>query len=210
MQLSRGNIESALQLADFDPQGAQEQMMPKSRLRQRPLAETGEARQGAVLMLLYPVAGALQLILIKRCDDLPHHPGQIAFPGGRREDGESLLQAALRETEEEVGVSPAAVTILGSLTPIYIPPSDFEVYPFVGWHEGGRPAFQPDPGEVAGLIEVDLAQLRDPACRNYETWRLRQEPIDVPYFSLPPHKIWGATAIILSEFLARLERVTNR
>jgi len=210
MQISRSSIQSALQLANFDPLGAQEQMMPKSRLRQRPLPEPGEARQGAVLMLLYPAAGTLHLILIKRCDDLPHHPGQIAFPGGRREDGESLLQAALRETEEEVGVSPAAVTILGSLTPIYIPPSDFEVYPFVGWHDGGRPVFQPNPREVAELIEVDLAQLRDPTCRNHETWRLRHEPIDVPYFNLPPHKIWGATAIILSEFLARLETVTNR
>jgi 8-oxo-dGTP pyrophosphatase MutT (NUDIX family) len=209
MQLSPGNIQSALQLTDFDPLTAQEQMMPQTGLRQRPRAEPGEAREGAVLMLLYQSVDGPRLILIKRCDDLPHHPGQIAFPGGRREDGESLLQTALRETEEEVGVSPAAVTVLGSLTPIYIPPSDFEVYPFVGWHDGGRPAFQPDPREVAELIEVDLAYLRDPAARSHETWWLREEPVEVPYFSLPPHKIWGATAIILCEFLARLERVTN-
>jgi 8-oxo-dGTP pyrophosphatase MutT (NUDIX family) len=199
-------VQSALSLSDFDPLIAQQAMTPITRLRQRPSTRPGIARQGAVLALLYQEAGETLLLLTRRREDLSHHPGQIAFPGGRIERGETPGEAALRETEEEVGVLATAVTILGPLTSLYIPPSDFEVHPFVGWHEGGRPSLQPNPNEVAEIIEVNLFYLTDPACRASEIWTLSGQQIEMPYFNLPPHKIWGATAIILNEFLTRLEQ----
>jgi 8-oxo-dGTP pyrophosphatase MutT (NUDIX family) len=205
MQLSLSHIQQALTLADFNADLAQEEMMFLTRLRQRPSNRPGQARQGAVLIMLYEADGQLQLPLIKRRDDLTHHPGQVAFPGGRLEDGETPYQAALRETEEEIGVPGETVALLGALSPIYIPPSDFEVHPFVGWRESGRPAFHPDPREVAEVIEVSLIHLRDPACRASERWELRGQAVEIPYFNIPPHKVWGATAIILSEFLARID-----
>ena len=198
-------IRAALTLPDFDPANAQREMTPISRLRQRPSDRPGQARQGAVLILLYEADGQWRLPLIKRQDDLSHHPGQVAFPGGRLEGGETPYQAALRETEEEIGVPGKTVALLGALSPIYIPPSDFEVHPFVGWRESGRPAFHPDPREVAEVIEVSLTHLRDPACRASERWELRGQAVEIPYFNIPPHKVWGATAIILSEFLARID-----
>jgi 8-oxo-dGTP pyrophosphatase MutT (NUDIX family) len=209
MQLFLPQIEKALTLADFDAAPAQEEMMFLSRLRQRPSNRPGQARQGAVLIMLYEADGQWRLPLIKRRDDLTHHPGQVAFPGGRVEYGETPYQAALRETWEEIGVPGERVALLGALSSIYIPPSDFEVHPFVGWRAGGRPAFHPDPYEVAEVIEVSLPYLLDPACRASERWELRGQGVEIPYFNIPPHKVWGATAIILSEFLARLEQITK-
>lgn len=195
-------IRHILNLPAFDATRAQLKMAPFPRAVRRPAQRPGEPRIGAVLLLLYEHAGGLHLVLTRRRDDLSSHSGQISFPGGRRDPAESLEAAALRETYEEVGVPPAAVVLLGALSPLYIPPSDYEVHPFVGWHVG-RPHFTPQVSEVAEVLEVRLVDLLDPATRQVEVWEMRDYQMDVPFYAVNGHKVWGATAIMLSEFLER-------
>ncbi len=165
-----------------------------------------DCRKAGVLILLYPHATLtplpeLHLVLIRRTDYPGVHSGQIALPGGRREPGESLRVTALREAQEEVGIAPQHVTILGQLSPLYTPPSNFCIYPFVGFSRE-KPAFRPDKREVAELIEAPLSLFLEPGVRREEVWHLGNygERL-VPFFYIFNHKIWGATAMILSEFL---------
>ncbi len=168
-----------------------------------------DCREAGVLILLYPgntngVALELHLVLTRRTEYPGTHSGQISFPGGRREGQESLLGTALRETEEEIGVSPDQVEIIGQLSPLYTPPSNFCIYPFVAFSPN-RPRFQPEPREVAEVIETPLSLLLNPASRQEESWHFHQQgQRRVPFFYVSGHKIWGATAMILSEFLILL------
>lgn len=160
------------------------------------------ARQSGVLALFYPHRGRLHLPLILRPTYDGTHSGQVAFPGGRSEpDDPDVTATALREAEEEIGVPPADVRVLGALTPVYILPSNYEVYPTVGWLPA-RPAFRLDPREVDRLLEIPLAALRNPAHRRREEWQLRERWATVPFFAIHGQTIWGATAMILSELLA--------
>ena len=208
MNLSPETIARALRLNEFDGLGAQSKMKPIPRPDRRPRQRPGRPRQGAVLLLLYRKEGITHLVLTRRRDDLDAHAGQISFPGGRREAVETLEQAALRETREEVGIQPATITVLGELTPLYIPPSDFEVHPFVGWH-AQAPAFVPQPAEVAEILEVPLHLLLARKTRRQETWERSDMSLEVPFYNVGRHKVWGATAMMLSEFLERV-RVLQR
>jgi 8-oxo-dGTP pyrophosphatase MutT (NUDIX family) len=161
-------------------------------------------RQGGVLLLLYPHRGQLHLVLTRRTETVDNHKGQISLPGGRREGDESIEQTALREAQEELGVAPAAVQVLGKLTPLYIPPSDFCITPVVAWAES-RPDWQPDGVEVAEVLEVPLRHLADPSTVREETWQRGELTMRVPYFLVQRDKVWGATAMVLSEFLAILK-----
>ena len=202
-------VRQALTLINFDAWAAQMKMAPLGADR-RPPQNLKQVRIGAVLLLLYRHARELHLVLTRRRDDLPAHAGQISFPGGRQEETETLLEAALRETAEEIGVPETAVDPLGQLTPIYIPPSGFMVHPFVGWYKPAkRPTFLPAINEVAEIIEVPLLHLLDPAIITEEPWDFRGHQIIVPYFALNGHKVWGATAIMLSEFIERLRRIRD-
>jgi hypothetical protein len=99
---------------------------------------------------------------------------------------------------------------MGNLTPLYILPSDFEVHPFVAWYDSGqRPLFHPAPHEVAEIIEAPLTHLLDPATRREEIWQLRGRDLLVPFFAVGSHKVWGATAMMMSEFLARVRAVNG-
>lgn len=208
MSLSKESIKRALALEEFDGPAAQSRMKPIPRAERRPSEQDGEPRQGAVLILLYNREGRTHTVLTRRRDDLAAHAGQISLPGGRREERETLQQAALRETVEEVGVRPALIRLLGELTPLYIPPSDYEVHPFVGWY-ARKPRFVPQDAEVAEIIEVPLARLLDSGVRNVETWQRGEISLEVPYFHVDTHKVWGATAMILSEFVERLQAELN-
>lgn len=203
VSLSKERIEQALTLEEFDGPAAQSRMKPIPRADQRPPQQDGEPRLGAVLILLYERDGEVHVVLTRRRDDLAAHAGQISFPGGRREGRETLREAAVRETGEEVGVRPPFIRLLGELTPLYIPPSDFEVHPFVGWYEQ-EPHFVPQEAEVAEIIEVPLARLLDSGVRHEETWERGDISLKVPFFRVGAHKVWGATAMILSEFVERL------
>jgi 8-oxo-dGTP pyrophosphatase MutT (NUDIX family) len=203
-------IKQALELDDFDPLQAQLKMAPVSRVFTRPEELEGAARLGGVLLLLFCKEGSLHVLLTRRCEDLGSHAGQISFPGGRKEGAETLLDTALRETEEEVGIAAADLEILGDLSPIYIPPSDYEVHPYVAWFNNGEmPEFNPAPWEVAEIIEAPLDRLLDPAVRVEESWEIRGQPIPVPFIAIQDHKVWGATAVMLSEFVERLRVVLH-
>ena len=155
----------------------------------------------AVLILIYPKNGTPHIVFIRRPSHSVHHKDQIAFPGGQIEGAETPVEAALREAKEEVGVHPDLVVVAGSLTPLYIPPSGYCVAPVVGL-AADIPAFVPFPEEVSEILEVPLAHLLDPATVQRETWRLERGDVAVPFYAFGEHKIWGATAMILSEFLA--------
>jgi 8-oxo-dGTP pyrophosphatase MutT (NUDIX family) len=177
-------------------------MAPSHRLDRFLLStENKVCREAAVLALLYPDAdGEAHLLLTARPDALRDHAGQIAFPGGRREDGETFEQCALRETHEEVGIAPELVEVWGALTPIYIPPTRFCAYPFVGAVDA-LPVLTLQPSEVARVLRVSLARLLDPATRATGQWSVRGETSDVPLYRLPGGDVWGATAMMLSELL---------
>ena len=201
------DVRAALALPDFDGFGAQRRMMPAARPVGRPLGLTGQPRLGGVLVLLYCAGEALTLVLTRRPDYEGVHSGQVSFPGGRHEPPETLEATALRETAEEIGVPPAEVEVLGALTPLYILPSDFEVHPFVGRARNGRPVFVPDPREVAEIVETPFDLLLDPATRVGEVWELRGLSMRVPFFLVGEHKVWGATAMMLSELVERVRYV---
>ncbi len=203
------DVRRALLIPDFDAKAAQAKMMPGVRPRQRPANLGGQARLGGVLALLYYAHDTLKVVLTRRRDNLNSHAGQISFPGGRKEPAEILLTTALRETEEEIGVMREQVEVLGELAPLYIPPSDFEVHPFVACSLAGkRPSFIPSPDEVAEILEVPLKKLLQPETRIEEPWDFRGQKITVPYFAVGEHKIWGATAMMLNELLERLRAVS--
>lgn len=159
-----------------------------------------DARRGGVLALFYPHAGRLWLPFIQRPTYNGVHSGQISFPGGGLEpDDDSLIATALREAYEEIGVPPATVQVLGQLSPIYIPPSNYLVQPVIGYTPT-RPAFHLDPYEVEDLLEVPLDDLLDPHNQRQEVRPLRDARLaDVPYFAVQARVIWGATAMILAE-----------
>jgi 8-oxo-dGTP pyrophosphatase MutT (NUDIX family) len=162
--------------------------------------------KAGVLLLLYPKDGETHIVFIRRPSFALHHKDQIAFPGGQFEAGEDAAQAALREAHEEVGVPPETIETAGTLTPLYVPPSNFCIYPVVGRTEK-TPAFRPSEPEVAEIIEAPLARLLDPATVQKGTWALDRGPVLVPFYDCGGHRIWGATAMILAEFLAVLRGV---
>jgi 8-oxo-dGTP pyrophosphatase MutT (NUDIX family) len=165
-----------------------------------------DCRQGGVLILLYPRADQLHFVLTRRTQTVRSHKGQISLPGGAREDGESLVQTALRETCEELGVPPDGIEVMGQLSVLYTPPSHYCIHPFVA-HRPTAPTFTPDPVEVAEVLEVPLARLLDPSIRQVEYWQDPnfESPRRVPFFYIQGQVVWGATAMILSELVTLLE-----
>ncbi|MCB9419459.1 MAG: CoA pyrophosphatase [Ardenticatenaceae bacterium] len=207
-QYTLDDVKTALNLPDFDAVAAQRKMAPITRPVRRPDSQPGQPRLGGVLVLLYCYQQELYLVLTRRREDLNNHAGQISFPGGRHEEDETLQETAVREAQEEIGVDPAVITILGELTPLYIPPSDFEVHPTVAWYANGqRPVFYPSDAEVAEVLEVPLSHLLQPETRIEELWNWRGSDVAVPFFNVEGHKVWGATAMMLSELVERLRIV---
>lgn len=207
-QITIPDVKGALALNPFDGLQAQLRMTPTERPVQRPSGRSGQVRLGGVLALLFCKEGVLNLILTRRPDTLNSHPGQISFPGGSREGEETLEMTALRETEEEIGIGPDRVEVLGHLSTLYIPPSDFKVHPYVAWYKnGGQPGYIPNPAEVAEVIEEPLSSFFNPLMRKEEPWDFRGHSITVPYYLVGGHKVWGATAMMISELVERLRQV---
>ena len=169
-----------------------------------------DARRAATLVLLYPGAASdARFALTVRQPGLRDHSGQVSLPGGRIEEGETPEDAARREAWEEVGVPPEAPRVLGRLTPLFVPPSGFAVWPVVA-AVTATPSFRTQEAEVAALLDVALADLLDPARREVRPMALRGEPFDVPVYALAGHDVWGATAMMLAEFVAVLASLDLR
>jgi 8-oxo-dGTP pyrophosphatase MutT (NUDIX family) len=207
--LSLEGIRRALSLSAFDARSAQRLMSPRPRVTRRPATRGGSPRYGGVLLLLFPsekAAGELSFVLTRRSDTVADHKGQVSLPGGACEPGETYEETALREAKEELAVQPTAVNVIGHLTLLYIFPSDFEVCPVVAYAPR-RPPFKPNPEEVAEVLEMPLSALLDETIKVVETWNIRGVDRDVPFYHFNGHTIWGATAMILSEFEQRLRQV---
>lgn len=166
-------------------------------------------RKSGVLALLYLHQAALHLVFMQRSIYEGVHSGQVSFPGGRVEpDDPDLTFTALREAHEELGIVPEGVQVLGRLSPLYIPPSNFLVYPTVGYMDH-RPDFVPSVREVARVIEVELSHLLREEVRQQPTIRLTKElSIEVPAFIVGGFIIWGATAMMLNELLHLIREIS--
>jgi 8-oxo-dGTP pyrophosphatase MutT (NUDIX family) len=156
-----------------------------------------------VLVLLYPVAERPHLVLTIRGGGLPQHAGQVSLPGGAVEAGETIEDAALREAHEEVGVDPRALRVVGRLSPLEVPASGFVLHPVVAL-ASTTPAWRPHPTEVAGILDVPVELLGDPRTVRTEVWERDGRPVVVPFFAVLGQRIWGATAMVLSELLELL------
>jgi 8-oxo-dGTP pyrophosphatase MutT (NUDIX family) len=160
--------------------------------------------KAAVLVLLFPKDQEWHISFIKRAGNKKHdkHSGQISFPGGRFEpDDKDLRNCALRETEEEIGVLSKDITLLGALSKIYVPVSNFLVHPYVGYINY-QPNFIKQESEVEDVLTFPIDYLYNPKIRKTKNLEIRgYEFKDVPYFDLDKQVLWGATAMMLSEFL---------
>ncbi len=185
--------------------GAQLRFMPTPpRTGWKPGEFPSDARSAAGLLLLYPGARGPSIPLTVRASGLRRHPGQVSLPGGATDPGETLAQAAMREAHEEIGVDPARVRILGELTPVHVLVSGFTLHPIVGITDQ-RPAFTLAAHEVEEVIEVSVDDLQDASAIRQGTRTREGVAIEYPYFDLMGHQVWGATAMILGEFICLLQ-----
>lgn len=182
-------------------------MAPSSRLDRWMLSVDGKkGREAAVLALVHPDdRGAACVVLTARPDGMRDHAGQVAFPGGRREPGESFVETALREAHEEVLLDVRAAELVGPMTPLYIPPTRFLCHPFVALAET-CPALVPGEAEVAAILHVPLGDLFAPEALAFGTWEVNgQSSAQVPYYRVGDYRVWGATAMMLAELRALAE-----
>jgi len=201
-----GDLEGRLRAALAGPlpgATAQQALAPRPRRAWNMFPWNGPPKDASALLLLYPGPEGPRFVLTVRSETLPRHRGQVSLPGGALDPGETVEEAALREAHEEVGIDRAEVRVLGRLSPLDIPVSGFTLYPVIAVADR-RPALHAADGEVERILEVPLREMLDPS-------RLRRRravregiEVDVPYFDLGADELWGATAMVLSEFLCLL------
>jgi 8-oxo-dGTP pyrophosphatase MutT (NUDIX family) len=151
---------------------------------------------------------SVNFCLIERPEYEGTHSKQISFPGGKNEEGETIKQTAIRETYEEIGVDPISINIIGEMTQVYVPPSNYLIHPFVGYLDL-EPSFKADKREVEKIIEVNIEDLfSDEIIKNKKMTFNRKEGdliLEVPYLDLNNEVVWGATSVILNEFRKMLQ-----
>ncbi len=182
---------------------------PSNDLRPWPGAGT-PYRRAAVLLLIYQRAGEDYVIFTRRTHAVEHHKGQISLPGGAQDPTDpDTVYTALRETQEELGVDPTLVAVVGALPDVYVPVSGFIITPVVArMKQGQEPVeivFSPNPHEVAEVIEVPLRALRDEAIHRTELRTVNGLTQHIHYYTYGPYEIWGATGRIIFEFLESFE-----
>lgn len=181
-------------------QKAQYKMVPPGRpITDLTTIEQDRVRQAAVAALFFNKNDRPHLILTQRLEYEGVHSGQISFPGGSREmEDKSFMHTALRETEEEIGINDSQIDLFGSLTSVYIPPSNFYVYPFVGLLHS-YPDYRKQEEEVARILEIDFNDFIDSNNIVEQTLEARGFKLKVPTYHIGGHTIWGATAMMISE-----------
>jgi 8-oxo-dGTP pyrophosphatase MutT (NUDIX family) len=187
---------------------AQMQMAPRPRTPLDPSVPPDRLRQAAALLLVYEQDGHWHIPLTVRGSALRQHTGQVSLPGGGIDPGETPEAAALREAYEEIGLMPDVVDVLGTLTPLPIAISGHLLHPVVGFARH-RPQFVIAEHEVARLLEVPLSVLQPHLVRWERRIRSQPplEPMDVPFFPVDDVQVWGATAMVLAEFIALVSEI---
>lgn len=184
-------------------------LAPKPRRRWPAGFDPALIRQAAGLLLLFPEGNQPHIVLTVRTGSLGRHGGQVSLPGGVIEPGETFEQAALREAHEEISLGPEGVRILGPLTPLDIPVSGFRLHPIVA-SVGVRPTLTPAHGEVARILDIPVNELAEES-RLVSVRRVRDgRPVTVPLFQIGGDEVWGATAMVLAEFLVLLGWTAGR
>lgn len=159
-----------------------------------------DARRAAVLLALHRLPGGWSIPAILRPETMKAHAGQVSLPGGLIESDETVAQTALREFEEELGAATGGLIVVGQLSPVYVFVSGFQVTPLIAVSNAPL-AFEPNPHEVAAVVELALAELCNPSCRGRHPIERGGLNFSVPHFSIAGQRIWGATSLILAEFV---------
>lgn len=181
-------------------------MAPGGR-RLTPPHDTAAPRTSAVLIPIAKIETRLMLLFTVRRDDLEHHGGEVSFPGGAVEAGDSsCADTALREAQEEVQLAPQYVEVLGELTPLYVPPTHYLVHPVIGWIPH-LPPLAVNQQEVARILKVPFDYLLDPQMLRQERWHRGGQTMTVPFYQVEEWPIWGATAMMLNELLVLTRRI---
>ncbi|RIH63772.1 CoA pyrophosphatase [Mariniphaga sediminis] len=201
MQYTSEGIKRAL-AGNLRGLASHQRMMPPNRKLRAARDDEKRLKPSSVLLLLFSENEELIICLIKRPVTMKYHAGQVAFPGGRIEPGETAMETALRETHEEIGIKPERIEILGALSELFVDVSGFLIRPFVGWLKE-KPRFSINEAEVEKIILFPLLKYRD-ALEETELETV-SGVLRVPCFRFEGEIIWGATAMILSEFFDAME-----
>jgi 8-oxo-dGTP pyrophosphatase MutT (NUDIX family) len=161
---------------------------------------SNSCRINGVMLLFYAENEVIRLVLTVRSSAMKKHKGEISYPGGGLEPDETPVMGALRETQEETGLSKDSIQVLGKLSDLYIPVSDNLLKPFVGFYKGS-PTFKPDSREVQCILTPELSYFLNQSSIQKENWRLHGYDLIVPCWRIEDRPLWGATAMILNEFL---------
>jgi len=184
---------------------AQKKMAPSNR-QKKPAIKYETCMLSAVLICLYPKSTEWHICFMKRTKDNTVHSGQISFPGGKYEQTDILIQeTAIREAQEEMNIACSGKDIVGILSSLYVPPSNFLIYPVVVCLPKA-PEFKPNPFEVDAIIEVKLSDIFNDQAKKIKKIDRGEIQFDIPYYKIDSHQIWGATAMILSELEQMLKK----
>ena len=201
MRITKNDIKKAL-AGNLRGIKSHQKMMPPNRKLRAADRDKKRLKPSSVLLLLFIEEGELLVCLIKRPVTMKHHAGQVALPGGRIDSGETPLETALRETWEEIGITADKIEILGSLSELFVDVSGFLIHPFVGWLKE-KPVFKTNPAEVEKTLLFPLFRFRDKL--DETELETASGKLKIPCFHFEGEIIWGATAMILSEFYDAVE-----